>query len=260
MRSCMHRIGCRSARFSRLSAPPTSPRCGTAWEWPTRSCPSTYGSCTRPATSTCIRPRVHHECGPASPYPRPGGQHMTDTSPPCRQSSPTTASTSTRAAGASPPGKAHLQPDSAPAHHDQPRRDDAAGIGSPPAAPEEGAGYCPALLQGCSGIAGSERCCDLLDGLGLGGAHVLPFLLVCCRDFAREGEHEAPVIAEFLGRCLGLEQCHRVAEVLQPVIPEFCGRVIPRVIGLGFRRDDLVEKLALAVLGARFKVSLRHRD
>src|SRR5215469_5017324 len=43
MRSCMRRTGCRSARYCPLSAPPSSPRCGRAWEWPTRFCPSTYG-------------------------------------------------------------------------------------------------------------------------------------------------------------------------------------------------------------------------
>src|SRR5208283_3082897 len=80
-----------------------------------------------------------------------------------------------------------------------------------------------------SGTGGSERRCDLLDGLGLSGAHALPFLLVRFRDLARESEDEAPVIVEFPGRCLALEQCHRVTEVLQSVLPEFCGRVIPRV-------------------------------
>jgi hypothetical protein len=34
---------------SLLSAPPTSPPCGRPWECLTRSCPSTYGSCRRPA-------------------------------------------------------------------------------------------------------------------------------------------------------------------------------------------------------------------
>jgi len=35
-----------------------------AWEWPTRFCPSTYESCTRPATSKCTRRPAHRECGP----------------------------------------------------------------------------------------------------------------------------------------------------------------------------------------------------
>ena len=108
----------------------------------------------------------------------------------------------------------------------------------------------------CSGTGGSERGCDLLDRLGLGGAHALPFLLVRGRDLAREGEDEAPVLVEFRGRRLALEQRHRVAEMLQPVLPELCGRVIPRVIRLRLRRDDLVEEFTLAVLGARFDVGL----
>ncbi len=63
----------------------------------------------------------------------------------------------------------------------------------------------------CSGTAGSEGCRDLLDGLGLGGAHALTFLLVRRRDLAREGEDEAPVIPDFPGRRLALEHGHRVA-------------------------------------------------
>jgi len=61
-----------------------------------------------------------------------------------------------------------------------------------------------------SGTRGSKRRCDLLDSLGFGRAHALPFLLVCCRDLARQRQDEAPVIIDFPGRCLALEQCHRV--------------------------------------------------
>ena len=92
------------------------------------------------------------------------------------------------------------------------------------------------------------------------GLTALPFLLVRGRDLARQGEDEAPVIVEFPGRCLALEQCHRVAEVLQAVLPELRGRVISRVVRLGLRRDDLVEEFALTVLGARLDVGFRHRD
>src|ERR1700730_12227777 len=94
-------------------------------------------------------------------------------------------------------------------------------------------------LPVCSRTGGSERRCDFLDGLGLGGAHTLPFLLVRGRDLAREGEDEAPVIVEFPCRCLALEQCHRVAEVLQSVLPEFCGRVLPRVVRLRLPPADI---------------------
>ena len=70
-----------------------------------------------------------------------------------------------------------------------------------------------------SNPGGPSAPCDLLDGLGFGGAHALPFLLVCFRDLARESKDEVPVIVEFPGRCLAPEQCHRVAEVLQSVLP-----------------------------------------
>src|SRR5215471_16928202 len=41
---------------------------------------------------------------------------------------------------------------------------------------------------------------------------------------------------------------------------EFVGRVVSRVLHLGLCRHDLVEKLALAVLGTRFDIRLRHGD
>src|ERR1039458_6513804 len=86
------------------------------------------------------------------------------------------------------------------------------------------AGSRPGCGSGLSRTDSSERRCDLLDRLGLSGAHALLFLLVRCRDLARQGDAEAPVLVEFSGRCLAREQRHRVAEVLQPVLPEKIGR------------------------------------
>jgi hypothetical protein len=95
---------------------------------------------------------------------------------------------------------------------------------------------------------GAERRRDLLDGLRLGGAHVLAVLPVCGRDLVRQGDDEAPVVVDLPGRRLALEQRHRAAQVLQPVVPELFHRVVSRVVHRGLRRDDLVQQLARAVL------------
>src|SRR5262249_59206102 len=97
--------------------------------------------------------------------------------------------------------------------------------------------------RGCPGRAGgggAEGRRDLLDGLRLGGAHVLAVLPVRGRDLVGQGEDEAPVVIDFPGGRLALEQRHRAAQVLQPVIPELVRRVVSRVIHRGLGRDDLV--------------------
>src|SRR5712691_13157049 len=48
--------------------------------------------------------------------------------------------------------------------------------------------------------------------------------------------------------------------MLQAMISELPGRVISRVVHLGLRRHDLVEKLALSMLLARLHVGLRDGD
>jgi hypothetical protein len=54
-------------------------------------------------------------------------------------------------------------------------------------------------------------------------------------DLAGEGEDEVPVVVGFLGGRLALHQGHGVAEMPEPLVPEFFGRVIARVVHLGFR-------------------------
>jgi len=77
---------------------------------------------------------------------------------------------------------------------------------------------------------------------------------------AGQGADEAPVVIAFLGGRLAINQRYRIAEVPEPVVPEFFGRVVPGVVHLGLGCHDLIQELAIAVLGARFAVGLRHRD
>jgi hypothetical protein len=51
-----------------------------------------------------------------------------------------------------------------------------------------------------------------------------------------------------------------IAEVPKPVVPEFLGGVVSGVVRLWFSCHDLIQELAVAVLGARFGVGLGHRD
>jgi hypothetical protein len=44
----------------------------------------------------------------------------------------------------------------------------------------------------------AERCGDLIDGRGFGGAHLLAFLLVCGRDLVGDGEYEASVLVDLV--------------------------------------------------------------
>jgi len=46
----------------------------------------------------------------------------------------------------------------------------------------------------------------------MGGSHL-----------AGQGEDEAPVVIAFLGGRLAIDQRHRIAEVSEPVVPEFFG-------------------------------------
>src|SRR6516162_10323250 len=111
-----------------------------------------------------------------------------------------------------------------------------------------------------SGTGCAKRLRDLLDGLRLLGTDALPVLAVGGGDLAGQGENEAPVVIAFFGGGLALQQRHGVAEVPEPAVAELFGGVITRVLQLGFRRHDLVEQLAVAVLCARFGVGLGHGD
>src|SRR5438093_750717 len=52
----------------------------------------------------------------------------------------------------------------------------------------------------------------------------------------------------------------RLADLEQAGLLELVDRVVARVVAFRLRRDDLVQKLALAMLPARLDVSLPHRD
>jgi hypothetical protein len=80
------------------------------------------------------------------------------------------------------------------------------------------------------------------------------------RDLAGQGDHESPVIPDFPGSCLALQQRHRTAEMCEPVVPELFGGVISGAVYLRLRGHDFVEELAVAMLGTRFGVGLGHRD
>jgi hypothetical protein len=76
------------------------------------------------------------------------------------------------------------------------------------------------------------------------------------RDLVGDGESEAPVLVDLVGRRLAPQQRHRGTYVLESGVPEFFDRAVPGVFHLGLGCDDLIEQLALAVQGARFDVGL----
>src|SRR5580692_4231796 len=96
-----------------------------------------------------------------------------------------------------------------------------------------------------------QRRGDVHDRLFLGRAYQLPSLPVGGRDLIGHGEDEALVVVALLDGRLVLKQCRHSAQTVELLLPELLGTA-----GLpGHRarplRHDLVEKLALAVLGAR---------
>jgi hypothetical protein len=105
----------------------------------------------------------------------------------------------------------------------------------------------------------AERCRDVLDGLLLGRAHALPSLPVGRRDLIGHREHEASVVIELLIARLVIQQRRRVTQMAEGRILELLGVVELPVVHARLLGHDLVEKLALAMLGARLDVSLRHR-
>src|SRR3954471_16758805 len=104
----------------------------------------------------------------------------------------------------------------------------------------------------------AQRSLDLADRRALGIAHRDAVLAVRLGDLLRHGEHEAPVVVDLLRRRLALEQRHHLAQPLEAVLFQlFVGRRA-RVVDLRPRRDDLVEKLARAVLAPCLAVGLAH--
>src|SRR5450755_893550 len=114
------------------------------------------------------------------------------------------------------------------------------------------AGRSSSAVYSGSGTSRAEGRCDLLDGFCLRGTHALPSLFVGGSHLVGQGEDEAAVVIAFLGGRLAIDQCHRVVEVPEPVVVEFFGRVVSGVVGLGSGGDDLIQELAVAMLGARF--------
>src|SRR5215203_2977956 len=95
-----------------------------------------------------------------------------------------------------------------------------------------------------------------IDGVRLSG--------FACRELGLQGTvvGEAPAmhLLDLLGRRLLLKQAHGVAKLSQGVVLELLGRAVAGAIHLRLGRDQLVQELALAVLLARLRVRLRHRE
>ena len=94
---------------------------------------------------------------------------------------------------------------------------------------------------------------------GLARAHDLVVLPVGVRDLVRDGQDEAPVPVELLGRGLALDECDRGAQTLHALVPERLRRStwgVPPWLG----GHDLVQQLALPVPGPRLRVGLGHRE
>jgi hypothetical protein len=117
----------------------------------------------------------------------------------------------------------------------------------------------PGAVPG-SGTVHAQRRPDVLDRLLLGRAYLLASLPVGRGDLVGHGEHEAPVVIALLGGRLVLEQRGHVGQAVEPLVPELLGIVdLPAALHARLLRHDLVEKLALAVLGTSLGVGLRHR-
>src|ERR1700760_2306486 len=84
-----------------------------------------------------------------------------------------------------------------------------------------------------SGTSRAEGRCDLPDGFHLAGTDALPSLPMDGGHLAGQGDDEAPVVITFLGGGPAIDQGHRIADVPEPVVPEFFSRVVPGVVHLG---------------------------
>src|SRR5689334_1433384 len=76
----------------------------------------------------------------------------------------------------------------------------------------------------------------------------------------RQREHELPVLSDLLVARLPLQDLDRLAHVVQGVLLQVLRRLGARAVDLRLGGDDLVEKLALAMLLAGLGVGLRHRE
>jgi hypothetical protein len=110
-----------------------------------------------------------------------------------------------------------------------------------------------------SGISHAQRRRDVLDRLFLRRGYLIPFLPVGRSDLVGHGEDEVPVVVALLDGRLVFQQRRRVAQTVDPLIPELLGIVNFPALHARLLRHDLVEKLTLAVLGTRLGVDLRHR-
>ena len=100
-----------------------------------------------------------------------------------------------------------------------------------------------------SGAGRAQRGDDVLDSCGLGGTYPLPVLPVRGRDLVRQVDHEAPVVVEFLGGRLVLEQGRRITQAGQPVFSEH--RLLMMRGAIRQPGDPGIE-VALACLAARY--------
>jgi len=95
--------------------------------------------------------------------------------------------------------------------------------------------------------------------LFLGRAYLPASLPVGGGDLIGHREDEAPVVVALLDRRLVLKQRRRAAQTVEFQLPELLGTASSPALRTRPLRHDLVEKLALAVLGPRLGVDLRHR-
>ena len=69
-----------------------------------------------------------------------------------------------------------------------------------------------------------------------------------------KGEDEALVLVDLVRGRLGVQELDDLAEVLEAVLLELLEGVVAGSVDLGLGRGDLVQELALAMLGARLAV------
>src|SRR5580704_16134490 len=81
---------------------------------------------------------------------------------------------------------------------------------------------------------------DVVDRCLLGFADLLAVLPVSGCDFVGQRDDEAAIFFDLFRRGLPLKQSDGITQVLQSVLLELLGRVIPRVIPLRFRRHDVI--------------------
>jgi hypothetical protein len=101
----------------------------------------------------------------------------------------------------------------------------------------------------------AEARADRVDRRPLGVADSRAALSVHARHLLRDREDKSPTAFNLVRRRLALEQLDRVARGLQAALRELLRRSIAGVVDLGPDGDDLVQRLALALLFARLSVA-----